>query len=204
MWQILSDSTKAGLAPPPKRNSNRKYQIPYHNAAGFSRSSSNPFEDSYASSVGEDSYLPSNTISSGSSFTQANLDIPDAGFLSVGHESDFFRDQRPAEKRIQTPATSSQGSLPALRPVDASKQSSESSAGGDSIHVVSQPTKPPNAAARLPGHASSPLAETITSPELAIKEASEAQRVTVKDQQRGKRNIVAQKYLVTGGLVAAK
>lgn len=44
-----------------------------------------------------------------------------------------------------------------------------------------------------------------TTPELVVQEASEKQQhVTVHDERRGKRNIVAQKYMVTAGLIGLK
>lgn len=203
------DLSKTAFPPPPKLNAYRKYHVPHHTAAGLARPPSNPFEDAYASSVGDDSYQPSNTVSSGSSFTQPNLDSPEPGFPAGGpneNENDFFRDRGPPpEKKIRTPPASSQGSSRGIRAGDhPRKQSSESSTGGDSIREVAQPARPPNAVARLPAQRPSPLAETTTSPELAIKEASEAQRVTAKDQKRGKRNIVIQKYMVTAGLIGLK
>lgn len=205
MFKNLHDPSKVAFPPPPKLNAYRKYHIPHHTAAGLARPPSNPFEDSYASSVGDDSYQTSNPVSSGSSFTQPNLDTPDPAFLPAAHGYDFFRHQGPPERKIRTPATSSQGSSHVTRPGDPRKHSSESSTGGDSIReVVAQSTRPPDAAARPPLQGPSPLAESTTSPELAIKEAGDAQRVTVKDQKRGKRNIVAQKYIVTAALIGLK
>lgn len=205
------DSSRQQTAPPLRYNGHRKYHTPkpyvktagYDTGAGSSRSSrppSNPFEDSYASSVENDSYQPSNTVSSGSSFTQMNVDTPDTGFISTTQENSFFKDRGPPGKKIRTPVTSVGHSRIPRR---GKERRSEESTTASSNHEMPEPVQPPLAATG-PSPQISPLAETTTTPEVAIKQASEAQRVIVKAQKRGKRNIVIQKYMVTAGLIGLK
>ena len=203
---------------PPRFNPHRKFQVTKgfgkqpaldtgaNIAAGAGPSKtprpvSNPFEDSYASSVENDSYQPSNTISSGSSFTHPIVDTPDTGYLST-QEHEFFKDRASPEKKIRTPINPLSMN-PRVLPGSSKRHSDGSSSTGGSGTDRIEPVPPPNAETR-PHPQRSPLAETTLSPEVAIKQASEVQRVTVKDQKRGKRNIVIQKYMVTVGLVAIK